>query len=96
MNQTTTLRRKLADRQTHVVTFTKQDGSLRQMRLRYEGGPITGSMMQVRDLDKDAIRTVNLATVHTHWQVTLKPQAEAARKAEAARTCGLIAREFSY
>lgn len=76
MTTTSTLRRKLADRQVHVVTFTKKDGTLRTMRLQYEGGPIRGALMQVRDLDKEATRTVNLATVHTHWSI--KPKASTA------------------
>ena len=66
------LKRRLASRKMFVVTFTKQDGTMRTMRLQYTGGLIRGTMMQVRDLDKDAIRTVNLATIHTLGEVKPK------------------------
>jgi len=67
-----TLRRKLATRQEFIATFTKQDGAERTMRLRYEGGTVRQSMMQVRDLALNTIRTINLATVHTLWTITPK------------------------
>ena len=96
MTITSTLRRKLADRQVHVVTFTKRDGTLRTMRLVYEGGSIRGTMMQVRDLDLNEIRTVNLATIHTHWSIKPKTTAAPAPATfdPSAMTCEEIAALF--
>jgi len=88
-----TILRKLIDRKEHVVTFTKADGTLRAMRLRYQGGTIRGAMMQVFDLDKQAIRTINLETVHTHGAVTMKP--EVAREVNNRRLAEISAM-FSY
>ena len=33
------------------------------MTLQYQGGPVVGSMMTVWDLDKQAFRKINLATI---------------------------------
>lgn len=72
MNTTMTLQRKLADRKPHVVTFTKRDGTIRTMHAVYEGGKIRNGMMQVRDTEINEVRTINLSTVHTVWNVQPK------------------------
>ena len=75
-SRTAELRRRLASRKPFHVTFTKKDGTLRAMRCQYEGGPIKGTMMQVYDLDKQAIRTLNLSTIHTLGEIRPKLSAE--------------------
>ena len=59
------LLRKLATRQPFCATNTKQDGKLRRWRGQYQGGPIRGTMALVQDLDINAVRWLNLATVRT-------------------------------
>lgn len=85
-----TVRRRLASRNTFSVQFTKQDGTLRTMRLQYTGGPIKGTMMQVMDLDLNEIRTVNMATIHTMGEI----KAKAAVVNPSAMTCEEISDLF--
>ena len=63
MTRRQTLARLFADRKTRRITFIRRDGSLREMTFEYRGGAIQGKYMTVWDLDKQAIRKINLMTI---------------------------------
>jgi hypothetical protein len=68
------IQRKLVTREPFTCTFTKKDGSTRHLIGRYEGGAIRNGMVQVHDLEKDAVRTVNLNTVRAFGLLKMKVQ----------------------
>ncbi|HET6567881.1 MAG TPA: hypothetical protein VFG50_07945 [Rhodothermales bacterium] len=82
---------------TVVVYFTKRDGEARRMVCRYCGASSRRPhLMEVWDMEKGAVRCVNLDTV-TGIRVCVRPtETEAAREERSRRKLEEISALFSY